>query len=221
MGRFALALDALPPHHRTIIILSDIEGLSYREIAEVLGCPIGTVMSRLHSARKRLRALLEPLLGLLLALSLAFGALQAWAQPPGISVSARILWAFNAPLGAVPPTGGQALVPGRGQPDEALRLHVNRLRQVFGYQNYEQLDVIRAQIPPGAAQRFALPGGRELELRPSAVKGSLVRMDIKILNRGAPEVSIVADVPPNRPALVGGPPYEGGVLIITITAQPR
>src|SRR6185503_2243913 len=51
------ALDALPEKARTIIMLSDIEGLSYREIAQVLNCPIGTVMSRLHNARRKLRAL--------------------------------------------------------------------------------------------------------------------------------------------------------------------
>ena len=216
--RIARALDALPPHHRTIIILSDIEGLSYREIADVLGCPIGTVMSRLHNARKRLRALLKPVLGLLLAFCLGLGAVPALAQPPSIPVSARILWASNAPAIGAPP-GGHALVPGQRRQDEAFRVHVNRLRQVFGYQSYEQLDLIQAQIPLGLAQRFALPGGRELELRPAAVKGSVVRMDIKILNRGASEVSIIADVPANRPALVGGPPYEGGVLIIAITAK--
>ena len=53
--RIRQALDALPPKARTIIMLSDVEGLSYREIAEVLNCPIGTVMSRLHNARKRLQ----------------------------------------------------------------------------------------------------------------------------------------------------------------------
>ncbi|MBI4610165.1 MAG: sigma-70 family RNA polymerase sigma factor [Candidatus Rokubacteria bacterium] len=218
--RIARALDALPAHHRTIIILCDIEGLSYREIADALGCPIGTVMSRLHNARKRLRSLLTPLLGLLLALWFGLGAAPTWAQAPSVSLSARILWASNAPAAPLPP-GGQAFVPGGRAQDEAFRRHVSRLRQVFGYQSYEQLDLIQAQIPLGLARRFALPGGRELELRPSAVKGSVVRMDIKILNRGASEVSIVADVPPNRPALVGGPPYEGGVLIIAITAQSQ
>jgi len=65
-ARIRQALDALPPKARTIIMLSDVEGLSYREIAEVLNCPIGTVMSRLHNARKRLKALLGPMLALLL-----------------------------------------------------------------------------------------------------------------------------------------------------------
>src|SRR5213078_3220485 len=53
--RIRRGLDALPEHHRAIIMLSDLEGLSYREIAEVLDIPMGTVMSRLHNARKRLR----------------------------------------------------------------------------------------------------------------------------------------------------------------------
>ena len=50
------ALDALPESHRCVILLSDVEGLSYKEIAAALDCPVGTVMSRLHRARKALQA---------------------------------------------------------------------------------------------------------------------------------------------------------------------
>jgi RNA polymerase sigma-70 factor (ECF subfamily) len=46
------ALDELPEDYRVMILLADVEELSYKEIAEVVGCPIGTVMSRLHRARK-------------------------------------------------------------------------------------------------------------------------------------------------------------------------
>jgi RNA polymerase sigma-70 factor (ECF subfamily) len=45
----------LPTRHREVIVLSHFENLSYKEIAEVLEIPIGTVMSRLHAARKALR----------------------------------------------------------------------------------------------------------------------------------------------------------------------
>jgi RNA polymerase sigma-70 factor, ECF subfamily len=49
------ALSELPEDQRMVVVLADIEELSYKEIASVLGCPIGTVMSRLHRARRALR----------------------------------------------------------------------------------------------------------------------------------------------------------------------
>lgn len=49
------ALDELPDEFRLAVILSDIEELSYKEISEAMGCPIGTVMSRLHRGRKLLQ----------------------------------------------------------------------------------------------------------------------------------------------------------------------
>ena len=53
------AIQALPEEFRTVIILCDIEGFTYEEIAEFIDCPIGTVRSRLHRARKLLGAALE------------------------------------------------------------------------------------------------------------------------------------------------------------------
>jgi RNA polymerase sigma factor (sigma-70 family) len=51
----AQALDHLPPDFREVIVLREIEGLSYKEISEVADVPVGTVMSRLSRARKRLQ----------------------------------------------------------------------------------------------------------------------------------------------------------------------
>jgi len=48
------ALAALPPDYRMAIVLADLEGFSYKEIAEILEVPIGTVMSRLYRGRKQL-----------------------------------------------------------------------------------------------------------------------------------------------------------------------
>ena len=58
-AELARALDELPPEFRLAVILSDVEELSYKEIAEVMGCPIGTVMSRLHRGRKILQGRLR------------------------------------------------------------------------------------------------------------------------------------------------------------------
>jgi RNA polymerase sigma-70 factor, ECF subfamily len=50
------AIDELPPEFKMTVLLADIEELSYREIAQSMNCPIGTVMSRLHRGRRWLRA---------------------------------------------------------------------------------------------------------------------------------------------------------------------
>ncbi len=56
--RLDVALEALTPELRSILILWAVDELSYKEIAEVVGVPIGTVMSRLHRARRRISELL-------------------------------------------------------------------------------------------------------------------------------------------------------------------
>ena len=57
------AIEQLPVEFREVIVLRELEGLSYKEIAGVVGIPIGTVMSRLARARERLLALLGPAVG--------------------------------------------------------------------------------------------------------------------------------------------------------------
>ena len=84
------ALQQLPEDHRTVVILADVEELSYKEIAEVIGCPIGTVMSRLHRARKALQERLREhgeSLGLRAAASSAQEQEHAAADPGEKTIS--------------------------------------------------------------------------------------------------------------------------------------
>jgi RNA polymerase sigma-70 factor (ECF subfamily) len=214
--RIGRALDALPPHHRTIIMLSDIEGLSYREIADVLDIPMGTVMSRLHNARKRLRALLGPLLLVVTVLAASLLGLPT-AGPvdaqQAVRFGARILLATDAP--SVPRS------PVAQTPDEHLSKVLEKLRAVFRYRDYTTLERYRAEVPIGSKQQWIIPGDRLLEVVPEEVVRSAVRMRLRLARGGLTEVNANIQAQPGHPALIGGPQYNDGVLIIVIWANPN
>ena len=65
------ALESLPEEYRIAVLLADVEGFAYKEIAEILEVPMGTVMSRLHRGRKSLQKRL-----------LEFGKKRGWVDPP-------------------------------------------------------------------------------------------------------------------------------------------
>lgn len=232
--RIRRALDALPPKARTIIMLSDIEGLSYREIAEVLNCPIGTVMSRLHNARKRLKALLGPMLAVLLCLAawLAGPAAAGDSQPPVIRFGVRVLQASNAPTttGSPPPAIQRGLTPAAppGQrpaqdpdADERLQRLLPRLRQLFRYSDYTTLERHRVEGPLGIQQRFPIPGERWLEVTPDQMQQDAVRMKVRLLKGNQAEMNANILAAPGAPAVLGGPAHGNGVLIIILWANPR
>ena len=78
------AIDTLPEDFRLAVLLSDVEELSYKEIAEVMGCPIGTVMSRLHRGRRLLKAQLYEharMLGIVAAESVIGAEAGAESEP--------------------------------------------------------------------------------------------------------------------------------------------
>ena len=57
--RVHAALEQIPEDYRLAVMLADLEGLSYKEIAAIMGCPIGTVMSRIYRGRRQLQHLLQ------------------------------------------------------------------------------------------------------------------------------------------------------------------
>jgi len=58
-SRVYAALDRLTPEHREVLLLRFIEQMSYEDLAQVTGCPVGTVRSRIHNAKRGLREILK------------------------------------------------------------------------------------------------------------------------------------------------------------------
>jgi RNA polymerase sigma-70 factor, ECF subfamily len=217
-ARIERALATLSQDHRRIVVLSDIEGLSYKEIAEVLEIPMGTVMSRLHNARKRLKAALGPLLVLVLAL-VALGATLAADAQQIVRFGARVLLATDQPPAS---TSLRVAPPG---PDERLQAFLPRLRQLTGYREYTSLERYRAEVAIGSAQQWSVPGDRTLEVVPDRVEGDTVYMRVRLQRGAVNEVTTTIQVARGNPAVIGGPRYAEGVLVIIVWAnanpQPR
>jgi RNA polymerase sigma-70 factor (ECF subfamily) len=212
--RISRALATLSEPHRAIIMLSDLEGLSYREIAEVLNIPMGTVMSRLHNARRRLRDALGPLLVLLLAVLLTL-ALAAVAHAQTIvRFGTRIVLASDTP--PPPDTTSKAAEP----PDERLEAFLPKLRQLFRYNYYTSLERYRAEVPVGKTQRWPVPGDRRLEVTPQNVKGGAVSFNMRLTRGNVTEVSTNIRAQANNPAVLGGPKHGSGTLIIILWTNP-
>ena len=111
-GDIQAALKALAPEYRAAVVLCDIEGLSYEEIADTLGVKLGTVRSRIHRGRAQLRTALDhrrPRRG-----GTASGTVPAGAVPAG-PVPAGAVPAAKIPAAAVPakplPAAGEVSVP--------------------------------------------------------------------------------------------------------------
>jgi RNA polymerase sigma-70 factor (ECF subfamily) len=211
--RIRQALDTLSESHRAIIMLSDLEGLSYREIAEVLDVPMGTVMSRLHNARKRLRDALGPLLLLvvLVVLGAVLAATTAEAQAV-VRFGARVVYAGDAP----PPAGMHTLPL-----DDRLNEFLPKLKKLFNYREYASLERYRAEVPVGTTQQWTVPGDRQLELTAEHVADKTVRMRLRLSRGGTTELTTNIEAASGHPAVIGGPRLASGTLIIIVWANPN
>jgi RNA polymerase sigma-70 factor (ECF subfamily) len=211
--RIGRALSTLSEQHQAIIMLSDLEGLSYREIAEVLNIPMGTVMSRLHNARRRLRDALGPLLVLVLVLALALAVAAVVEAQQIVRFGTRIVLASDGP----PPNA-----PSRAPepPDEQLEAFLPKLRQLFRYKDYTSLERYRAEVPVGTTQRWPVPGDRRLEVTPQSVRGGTVSFNVRLTRGSLAEVSTNIQAQSGNPAVIGGPRHGTGTLIIILWTNP-
>ena len=91
-----------------------------------------------------------------------------------------------------------------------MRVWVPRLQKVFQYSHYEPISAFETRMPVGMTQRFSLPGGRELELQPLGIRPPIVRILVRVKRGAVAEIASVMDVPPRRPALIGGLPHSPG-----------
>ena len=225
--RIRRALDALPPKARTIIMLSDVEGLSYREIAEVLNCPIGTVMSRLHNARKRLKGLLGPMLVLILWLGLTLGWAHAGRGAADHSLRRPHLHGGLEP----PPQRGRdhrgalrdrpAPTP-EAETDERMKSDPapgSAPSSVTPTTPRSTASASRGRSAPSSGSRCPASGGSRS--RPDQLHGDHVRMRVRLLRGVHPEVNAAIQAAPGAPAVSAGPPYGNGVLIIILWANPN
>jgi RNA polymerase sigma-70 factor, ECF subfamily len=211
-ARIEKALATLSADHRRIVVLSDIEGLSYREIADVLEIPMGTVMSRLHNARKRLKGALGPLLVLLLAL-------VALAAPPLVGAQQVVRFGARVLLATDKPPASTSLRLAPPAPDERLQAFLPRLRQLTGYAEYTSLERYRAEVPIGSVQQWSVPGDRILEVVPDRVDGDTVYMRVRLQRGAVNEVTTNIQAARGNPAVIGGPRYADGVLVIIVWAN--
>jgi RNA polymerase sigma-70 factor (ECF subfamily) len=100
------ALQQVPAVFRTAVILRDLEGLSYEEVAEVLDCSVGTVKSRILRGRRALKDMLEPMLG---------DAVRAASAHTGISAQ-QVAASSAAPLPAAENASLRSSSAGEGLP---------------------------------------------------------------------------------------------------------
>ena len=93
---------------------------------------------------------------------------------------------------------------------------MRKFQQQFPNRQYEQLDLIQARVSVGQAQRFPLPGGRELEINPTGVRGPTASIKFTILKGSTREVAVSADMQSGKPFSIVGPPHGTGILHLVI-----
>ena len=120
-----------------------------------------------------------------------------------VPVKVQVIYAANEPGGV----------------DSRLGSLAGELQKTFRYSKYELLDSPQGSAPVNQGWRTALPGGRSLEVTPTAIQGDEYSLTVNVLGPGGQAlVNTRVKLKAGRTVLVGGPTHLKGVLIIAITA---
>ncbi len=103
--------------------------------------------------------------------------------------------------------------------DPALGTLREKLLSMFRYSSYKVLDRKRRTLAVGEAGEFELPGGRSLRVKPLPAEGSKVRLHLRLKEGEKKLLGTTVGLSRGGMVLVGGTPYEGGVLILVISAN--
>lgn len=131
----------------------------------------------------------------------------SWAEGP-VGLRAQVILASNQPG------------PGGAGSDARLGALIGELRKVFGYSRYELLETLQGSAGLNQPWRPALPGGRALEVTPTAVRAGQVSLQVRVLGPGGEQLmASTVTLRGGQTILVGGPPHQSGVLIIALSGS--
>ena len=161
--------------------------------------------------------------------------IEAWnanggAGPQGGRKPGAPSWSPNPPPAPAPPAPPhRGWVPTPNAPpaepspvpeiDHRLQRLLPILRSLFRFDEFTPLSRQVLEGPIGSMQRFSVPGNRWLDVTPDQLHGPAIRLHVKLVKGDHAELNASLLASPGAPAILGGPPYGRGVLIIVLWAN--
>jgi hypothetical protein len=103
--------------------------------------------------------------------------------------------------------------------DPALTSIRNQLHSMFNYTSYQLVDRLKRTLSVGETGDFVLPGNRSMRVTPVPAKGDKVRLAVQLMEAERNLLTTTLGLTRGGMVLVGGPPYQKGVLILIISAE--
>ncbi len=216
---FQIALNSLSEKQRTVLILREIEGLSYKEIANIMKCRIGTVMSRIHHAHvahppcppidtiknggfSMIKKRISPSIFLCLTLLLGISLCTTQAEAAKVSLRGTMILASNE----------------KGLNDAKVKRFAGKLHRLFNFAHYRHYGEGSASIEMPGESSFSLGSGFRMEVKISPAPKNKIRAGVRWMKGKTTFINTVLVMQKGAPAILGGPSHEGGNLIVILEA---